>query len=286
MIPLPFPTSNITSHYGNRAGGFHDGTDWGGYAVGTAIRASAPGKVHSVTYNARGGHRVGIQYDGIPGTYLYCHLNGTAPVRQGARVVEGTVIGHIGWSGNVIPKGPAGANLHLSHYVSGSKHQSPLVTMGGRVARAGGSGSAASSGSVSQDTKNRQSWLNKSRGEKLTVDGIEGPLTKAAYKRYQKFLGVTVDGVWGPKTQQAHQKYYDKVNAPKGRATIRRGSTGQNVRDLQSRLKKNYALYAGRLVVDGKFGPATEAAVKEFQRRAGLTVDGIVGPRTWARLGL
>jgi peptidoglycan hydrolase-like protein with peptidoglycan-binding domain len=38
------------------------------------------------------------------------------------------------------------------------------------------------------------------------------------------------------------------------------------------------------LVVDGVFGPATEAAVKEFQQGAGLVVDGTVGPQTWAAL--
>jgi peptidoglycan hydrolase-like protein with peptidoglycan-binding domain len=36
--------------------------------------------------------------------------------------------------------------------------------------------------------------------------------------------------------------------------------------------------------VDGIFGPSTEAAVKNFQHDKGLTVDGIVGPHTWAAL--
>ncbi|MTE19444.1 hypothetical protein F0L17_09950 [Streptomyces sp. TRM43335] len=40
--------------------------------------------------------------------------------------------------------------------------------------------------------------------------------------------------------------------------------------------------YHGAL--DGLFGPQTLAAVKEFQRRNGLVVDGIVGPRTWGEL--
>lgn len=144
-------------------------------------------------------------------------------------------------------------------------------------------------GGVSQDTKNRQAWLNKSRGEKLVVDGIQGKATTAAIKRYQTFLGVTADGIWGDRTQAAHQVYYDKWNAkptPKpGRGVIRRGSKGQLVKDLQNRLKRDYGLYASKLVSDGIFGPATEAVVKEFQRRAGLVVDGIVGERTWAKLG-
>ena len=40
----------------------------------------------------------------------------------------------------------------------------------------------------------------------------------------------------------------------------------------------------GGVAVDGIFGPATEAAVKQFQERNGLTVDGIVGPQTWSAL--
>ncbi|WP_199255275.1 peptidoglycan recognition protein family protein [Mycolicibacterium mengxianglii] len=60
-----------------------------------------------------------------------------------------------------------------------------------------------------------------------------------------------------------------------------RGSTGPQVRELQRRLKAAYVQYAGHLRIDGIFGPLTEAAVKEFQRRTpGLEVDGIIGPAT------
>lgn len=64
-----------------------------------------------------------------------------------------------------------------------------------------------------------------------------------------------------------------------------RGSKGAQVAEMQRRLKFAYAEYAGNLAVDGDFGPATEAAVKEFQRRTrGLVVDGIVGPDTAAAM--
>jgi hypothetical protein len=72
---------------------------------------------------------------------------------------------------------------------------------------------------------------------------------------------------------------------PTGRPTIQLGSTGQPVRDIQAHLKRVYPAYARQLVVDGAYGPATRAAVTEFQRRSGLTADGIVGPHTWSRMG-
>ena len=58
---------------------------------------------------------------------------------------------------------------------------------------------------------------------------------------------------------------------------LRRGSTGANVRYLQTAL--------GGLKVDGQFGPITDRAVRAFQSAKGLKVDGIVGPITWAALG-
>lgn len=64
------------------------------------------------------------------------------------------------------------------------------------------------------------------------------------------------------------------------------GSKGPQVSELQRRLKAAYKSYAGNLPVDGDFGPLTDAAVREFQRRSRLTVDGIVGPQTAAALKL
>ena len=57
------------------------------------------------------------------------------------------------------------------------------------------------------------------------------------------------------------------------------------MRALQKRLNRDYPLFSN-LEVDGEFGPQTEAVVKEFQRRAGLIVDGIAGPATLTMLGL
>ena len=66
-------------------------------------------------------------------------------------------------------------------------------------------------------------------------------------------------------------------------ASYRRGSAGSTVTEIQKRLK-NWGYYDG--AVDGIFGSGTEAAVKRFQKKNGLTADGIVGPATLAALGL
>lgn len=73
--------------------------------------------------------------------------------------------------------------------------------------------------------------------------------------------------------------------APSGDGFLRIGSTGEEVRRLQSYMNRVYPLYSN-LVVDGIFGQATERAIKEFQRRSRIAVDGIVGPVTRAKLGL
>jgi peptidoglycan hydrolase-like protein with peptidoglycan-binding domain len=66
-----------------------------------------------------------------------------------------------------------------------------------------------------------------------------------------------------------------------GQPTISPGATGNTVRRLQRALRRTPDL---DLVVDGQFGPKTEDAVKQFQQGAGLVMDGVVGPLTWAAL--
>lgn len=63
--------------------------------------------------------------------------------------------------------------------------------------------------------------------------------------------------------------------------TLRRGSKGGYVKELQTIL--NYE-YGAHLTVDGIFGPLVEIAVIAFQKMRGLRADGIVGPKTWAEL--
>lgn len=66
-------------------------------------------------------------------------------------------------------------------------------------------------------------------------------------------------------------------------ALSRQGSRGEEVRKIQQKLK-NWGYYSGE--VDGIFGSQTRAAVVYFQKKNGLTVDGIAGPATLAAMGI
>nr|MBP3681277.1 spore cortex-lytic enzyme [Clostridia bacterium] len=66
-------------------------------------------------------------------------------------------------------------------------------------------------------------------------------------------------------------------------ALSRYGSSGSEVREIQTKLKR-WGYYSGN--IDGVYGSKTVAAVKWFQSKNGLSVDGIAGPKTLAAMGI
>ena len=66
-------------------------------------------------------------------------------------------------------------------------------------------------------------------------------------------------------------------------AVLRKGSKGNEVKEVQRRLKQ-WGYYSGG--VDGVFGAGTRAAVIAFQKKNGLTADGVVGKATYKALGM
>ena len=81
---------------------------------------------------------------------------------------------------------------------------------------------------------------------------------------------LVVDGKMGPRTREAIRK-----------VVLKRGSNGVTVDWVQKRINE---IIAADLDDDGKFGPATEAAVRDQQARAGLVIDGLCGPKTISSL--
>ena len=102
----------------------------------------------------------------------------------------------------------------------------------------------------------------------VTADGIFGPATERALKRWQRRHGLVADGIAGPQTRSAMGlgagpvlKRRSSARGRAGRAHPRSHRGGGGVRSLQRRIG---------VPADGVFGPATEAALKRWQAAHGL----------------
>ena len=161
-------------------------------------------------------------------------------------------------------------------------------------------GTALREGSSGQNVRLVQFWLKIARTvypslSNVTVDGKFGSATAAAVRRFQTYFGLTSDGVVGRTTwNKLYEVYNDIANKLLSSSlrpgeypgVLRSGSSGTAVRELQFYLylMSAYESSIPAIGIDGQFGASTEAAVRAYQRFAGLTVDGIVGRTTWNSL--
>ena len=98
----------------------------------------------------------------------------------------------------------------------------------------------------------------------VPVNGVYGPRTTAAVKRFQARAGRPVDGIAGPQTM--------------GAINLALGNDSNDAVDLLQTTLKGLCYYGGN--VDGIFGSGTEAALIAFQKAEGLSADGRYGPKT------
>ena len=161
-------------------------------------------------------------------------------------------------------------------------------------------GTALRRGATGMEVRLVQFWLrlaadNYSALRTVTVDGSYGAATVSAVEAFQSLFGLTADGVVGRSTwnklKEVALAVANKIvaaNTAPGQftTTVREGSTGTTVRAVQFYLRRLSAYYSDipTVTVDGRFGAATTRAVKAWQARAGLTVDGVVGRLTFQSL--
>ena len=114
------------------------------------------------------------------------------------------------------------------------------------------------------------------------IDGINGSLTKKAIREFQKLAGLVIDGVLGPNTINAlinGENSYIDIGG--GDVEISKTVYSEEIENAQLKLKE-LNLYTG--AIDGINGIGTKNAIREFQKLAGLVVDGVLGPITSSAL--
>ena len=138
-------------------------------------------------------------------------------------------------------------------------------------------------GATGSAVKDLQTKLKKLGFYNASIDGDYGDTTVAAVKAFQKKYNLTADGVAGSETLKKLDSAYKNAdsNTSTDDDSLRKGATGTAVKTLQTNLKKLgfYTAY-----VDGSFGSTTESAVKAFQRKYGLTADGVAGSATLKKI--
>jgi murein DD-endopeptidase MepM/ murein hydrolase activator NlpD len=111
-----------------------------------------------------------------------------------------------------------------------------------------------------------------------TIDGVRGPQTTSAVRRFQRRARLAVDGIAGPQTRRS----LGRLGRHRlGSRVLVLGRRGWDVSSLQFLLAW-HGFPSGNF--DGDLGPRTDAALRRFQRWAGLFPDGAAGPTTLARL--
>lgn len=188
-----------------------------------------------------------------------------------------------------------GSNIQLrtANYLYGTIQSYP-----GRALRVGDS---------SENVKTIQIQLNRIRKnypgipEILNVNGEFNEVTKNAVKTFQRIFNLTQDGIVGKQTWYKISQIYvgvkklaelnsegEKLPLPETvpTETIRLGAEGENVKIAQYLLAVIGAFYDEilPLKITGGYYSETEESVRSFQRQFNLTVDGIIGPRTWSKL--
>jgi len=312
--PMVFPVRGTNyyydSFYAARGDEYHHATDIMAAKM-VPVVAVADGVIYSVNWSTNPNdlrpHRccnLIVDHDDGWQTKYY-HLNNDTPgtddgqawgiapgILPGTRVEAGQVIGWVGDSTNAEYTSP---HLHfelvdpegtiVDPYPSLKKAETGVTSCsafgpsdakefleGTRLLKIGVRGT---------DVLQLQKALQASGYDPGGNDGVFGAKTAAAVRAFQSARGITVDGVIGSQSRSMFASVLEASQHsgaldPNG-PILRPGDRGEEVRGLQAVLKS--AGYDPG-PVDGVYGDLTTAAVEEFQRAAGIGVDGKVGPVT------
>ena len=103
------------------------------------------------------------------------------------------------------------------------------------------------------------------------------------WTKHGKLPYVSYDGSDAPVVADSPAVSDNKGATVSGLPMLKKGNQGDPVKALQI-LLSGYGYSLGSCGVDADFGSATENAVEAFQEDNNLEADGVVGPKTWAKL--
>lgn len=174
--------------------------------------------------------------------------------------------------------GATGVALAIANGIDGTNATKPsavttVVNKVQSVVKPATSNKTTAYDSTPDDVHEVQAYMNKKYNSGLTVDGDFGAKTEAAIvKQVQKLIGTSPDGIFGKNSKTAW-----------GSRVVKKGSNGNLVRLVQMMLVcRGYSV--GSAGCDGDCGAKTVAAIKSYQKKNGLSADGICGKNTAAKL--
>jgi len=247
--PSPVQSPRITSHYGTRWGRMHHGIDLA-VAVGTPILSPYDGTIIDAKFKKGScGGTIYVKHDNGLKT-RYCHCS-KIDVIKGQQVSKGEKLGETGGKVGAFGSGNSqGPHLHFEVYKN-SKTVDPIKYFD------------FSTNFMTSLPPSIMDLLNFN--EKSLVDDSDDVLD---------FIESSSNDI----------KIEDILNNQDNRELIIKGIHGEGVKEFQEILVSlGYDLGEfgpNKDGVDGKFGPKTKKAVKEFQKDHGLKVDGIIGIET------
>ncbi len=206
------------------------------------------------------------------------YTNEGVQIQQPAAVVQdaGTEVAAVNAGTTVAAAQPTSPPQVQVVYVTPAPTQKPATTTASSGRR------ELSRGCTGDDVRTAQRLL-KNLGYSISVDGVFGTQMRSVVIQFQRNNGLKADGIIGFRT-------YNKLTSssakgpgysPVARTTLSYGMSGQDVVELQTRLKSlNYYFD----LVSGNYLTNTRAAVIWFQRNNGLSADGIAGPATLSRV--
>lgn len=133
-------------------------------------------------------------------------------------------------------------------------------------------------GSAGSEVSDLQTTLKAMGYYSGDITGHAGEKTVAAIKVFQSKYGLTADGIAGPDTLEKIQTVYSGSSSSASSASWVGADT---VKEVQTMLKA-IGLYTGEIT--GTIGAKTDTAIRTFQKKYGLTVDGIPGTQTISKL--